>query len=126
MPREPEPRLSLRELQARLRKDLRGLHHPPLGACAALTEEVGEVAKILLDHHGYGKPLDKAALGSELADVLVCLCEIATLHGIELDAAATRKASDLATRARKWRRDLGTALARSWKRPAGPGARRPD
>ena len=114
------------DLQKRLKDLLRGLEHPPLGSVAALSEEVGEVAKLLLDHHAYGKALDPAALGGELADVLVCLCEIATLHGVDLGDAAAKKLSDLATRAPQWRKDLGAALDAAWKNPAGPAASRPD
>lgn len=120
---QPTP-LSLTDIQARLRAILRGLEHPPLGAATALSEEVGEVAKLLLDHHAYGKPLDQDKLGGELADVLTCLCEIASLHGIDLGAAAAGKLEDLATRAPKWRADLGAAIDSAWTRPSGPGARR--
>jgi NTP pyrophosphatase (non-canonical NTP hydrolase) len=118
--------ITLRDLQARLADVLRGLAHPPLASAAALSEEVGEVAKHLLDHHGYGKPLSADALAGELADVLVCLNEIATLHGIDLGAAMLAKLDDLAARAPKWRKDLGAALDSAWKNPAGPAARRPD
>lgn len=114
------------ELQARLRELLRGLEHPPLGASTALAEEAGEVAKLILDHHAYGRPLDPDKLGGELADVLVCLCEIATLHGIDLGAAAASKLASLAERAPKWRKDLGAALDASWKNPSGPAAKRPE
>ena len=118
--------ITLQDLQARLAAVLRGLAHPPLGSSAALSEEVGEVAKHLLDHHGYGKALDAAALGGELADVLVCLCEIATLHRIDLDAAVRAKLADIAARAPGWRKDFGPALDAAWKNPAGPAAQRPD
>jgi NTP pyrophosphatase (non-canonical NTP hydrolase) len=121
-----EPPITLRDLQARLAAVLRGLAHPPLASGAALSEEVGEVAKHLLDHHGYGKPLDAGALGGELADVLVCLCEIATLHKIDLDASVRAKLADLAARAPGWRKDLGAALDAAWRNPAGPAATRPD
>lgn len=117
---------TIEDLQKRLKEILRGLEHPPLGSAAALAEEVGEVSKLLLDHHAYGKALDPAALGGELADVLVCLCEIATLHGVDLDAAGAKKLADLATRAPGWRKDLGAALDAAWKNPTGPAARRPD
>ena len=117
---------TIEELQKRLKDLLLGIEHPPLGSAAALSEEVGEVAKLLLDHHAYGKALDSGALGGELADVLVCLCEIATLHRIDLGAAARKKLEDLAARAPEWRRDLGPALDAAWKNPAGPAASRPS
>lgn len=101
---------TLESLRKRLDAILADLQHPPLGAATALAEECGEVAKLLLDHHAYGSTLDKDALGGELVDVIVCVCEIATLHGIDLDRAAASKLEDLARRAPKWREQLGQAL----------------
>ena len=75
---------TLESLRRRLDEILDGLQHPPLGAATALAEECGEVAKLVLDHHAYGGPLDSHALGGELVDVMVCLCEIASQHGIDL------------------------------------------
>ena len=118
--------VTISEAQAALAAILAGLHHPPLGAAAALSEETGETSKILLDHHGYGKPLDKSALAGELADVFVCLAEIATLHGIDLGEAVSTKVDDLAKRAPKWRTDISGALDAAWKGAHGNGARRPD
>jgi len=97
----------------RLRRALRGLDHPPLGQSTALAEECGEVAKLLLDHHAYGKALDQQKLAGELADVFTCLAEIATQHNIVLGEAVANKTRDLAQRANKWRKELGPALARS-------------
>ena len=57
----PDP-LTLESLRQRLETILKGLHHPPLGASTALAEECGEAAKLLLDHHAYGAPLDRDAL----------------------------------------------------------------
>jgi NTP pyrophosphatase (non-canonical NTP hydrolase) len=119
------PTITIQDLQARLRSLLLGLEHPPLGAAAALSEEVGEVAKLLLDHHAYGKALDRNALGGELSDVLVCLCEIATLHGVDLGASLETKLADLSARAPAWRKDLGGAIDAAWRNPAGPAASRP-
>lgn len=104
---------SINAAAGRLSRALRGLDHPPLGQSTALAEECGEVAKVLLDHHAYGKPLDRALLGGELADVFTCLAEIATHHGIDLGTAIEAKTKDLAVRARKWRKELSPQLARA-------------
>lgn len=103
----------LEQLRARFTEILAGLEHPPLGAATALAEECGEVAKLLLDHHAYGKAMDVGELGGELCDVLICLFEIATLHGVDLDAAIAAKDADLSRRAPKWREQLGEALKKS-------------
>ncbi len=104
---------SLNEFRQHFASILEGLEHPPLGMAAALAEECGEVSKVLLDHHAYGGALDQTDLGGELIDVFICLCEIATAHGIDLDSAAEAKALDIAARAPKWRVELAEALKRS-------------
>ena len=111
---DASPALTLEAFRKETSTVLAGLEHPPLGSGVALAEECGEVAKILLDVHGYGRPLDPAALAGELVDVLVCIAEIATAHGIDLDRAARTKLDDLARRAPAWRADpvLMQALAK--------------
>ncbi len=104
---------SLESLRRRFDGILHGLHHPPLGSSTALAEECGEVARLLLDHHAYGVPLNKDALAAELLDVVVCVCEIASLHDIDLDAAAAAKVEDLEERAPRWRDELAEALRRA-------------
>ncbi|HYC76494.1 MAG TPA: hypothetical protein VEI02_02600 [Planctomycetota bacterium] len=116
---------TLSELQRRLEVALEGLRHPPLGSVAALAEEVGELSKLLVDHHCYGKAFDAEAFGDELADVFICLCELATLHAVDLEAATLRKTEKVATKAAGWRADLGGALQRAWTRPYGDAVKPP-
>ncbi|MSR73872.1 MAG: hypothetical protein EXS14_00145 [Planctomycetes bacterium] len=115
--------LTIAESCRQLRSTLRGLQHPPLGQATALAEECGEVAKLLLDTHAYGKPLSKADLGGELADVFVCLAEIATAHKVDLGAAVESKLSDLKRRAPIWRKELAAALAASRQATTAAGRR---
>ena len=111
----PDPPLEfdLACLQAWARRTLAGLEHPPLGMAAALAEECGEVSADLLEHHAYGKELDHDSLGDELVDVLVCLLEIASHHGIDFQEAARRKLTEIASKTPEWRRTLGEALKKS-------------
>ena len=66
---------------------------PPLANLARLTEEVGELARLL--NHRFGpkkKKQDEAEqdLGEELADVLFVLLVIANQQGIDLGASLER------------------------------------
>ena len=66
---------------------------PPLANLARLTEEVGELARLL--NHRFGpktKKPDEADqdLGEELADVLFVLLVIANQQGIDLGASLER------------------------------------
>jgi NTP pyrophosphatase (non-canonical NTP hydrolase) len=63
---------------------------PPLANLARLTEEVGELARLL--NHRFGPKKKKAAeadqeLGEELADILFVLLVIANEQGIDLGEA---------------------------------------
>jgi NTP pyrophosphatase (non-canonical NTP hydrolase) len=63
---------------------------PPLANLARLTEEVGELARLL--NHRFGPKTKKPGeaeqdLGEELADVLFVLLVIANQQGIDLGAA---------------------------------------
>lgn len=61
----------------------------PLTNMAVLTEEVGEVARVLArtDGEQSAKPTDKLNLADELADVLWVVCAIANQHGVDLTEA---------------------------------------
>ena len=59
---------------------------------AVLTEEVGEVARVIARRYGdqSSKPGDDLDLGDELADVLWVVMCLANQTGIDLDAALER------------------------------------
>ncbi|MFT5037088.1 MAG: NTP pyrophosphatase (non-canonical NTP hydrolase) [Candidatus Azotimanducaceae bacterium] len=72
-----------------------------LSQLAALTEEVGEVARVMNHTHGdkVKKPTeDENDLGRELGDVLFALICIANKHEIELDDAFTKSMEKSRTR----------------------------
>ena len=102
--------IDLSELQERVEATLAQVRHPRVGAALALAEETGEVCDLVLKRECYGQALDRAALGGELADVLVCLAELATSYGIDLGQAVQLKLEDLAQRAPKWAETLGPHL----------------
>ncbi|MDB5245216.1 MAG: nucleotide pyrophosphohydrolase [Parcubacteria group bacterium] len=67
---------------------------PPLSELAALTEEVGELARLL--NHIYGSKPKKVEesqqeLGGELIDVIFATMCIANNHGIDLDIEFKKK-----------------------------------
>lgn len=67
---------------------------PPLSQMAALSEEAGEVARLL--NHLYGSKPKKQEearqeLGGELMDVIFATMCLANSHGIDLDAEFEKK-----------------------------------
>jgi len=83
-------------------------YFPPLPMLARLTEEVGELSRVLMHRYGGKKPKEGEALGDvgeEIADaifVLVCLAN--SLH-IDLDAAFAQMMAKFRSRdATRWTR----------------------
>jgi len=95
---------SLNQLQLRIDEILQGYEKPywePLSNVARLSEEVGEVARIV--NHRYGdkpkKPGEKDDdLEDELADVLWTVICLANQEGINLDVGIERAIDKLLVR----------------------------
>ncbi len=116
----PQPPLDLPALQRRVAALLAPVAHPRAGAALALAEEAGEVCKLVLERECYGDPAAAGKLAGELADVVVCVAELATRYGVDLDAVVRAKLDDLARRVPTWEATLGPALADARRRMDGP------
>ena len=96
--------MSLSDCQKRIDKNHQQYAKPywdPLSQLARLTEEVGEVARIL--NHTYGDKPKKPGeqhqeLADELADVMYVLLSLANSENIELDIPMERAINKLVTR----------------------------
>lgn len=95
---------TLKDIQKQIDDILQGYEKPywsPLSIMARLTEETGEVARIL--NHKYGdkpkKPTEKDDdLEDELADVLWTVILLANREGVDLDAGLQRAIDKLLVR----------------------------
>lgn len=79
-----------------------GGYFSPLTNMAILTEETGEVARIMARQYGdqVAKPGDKCSLSDELADVIWVVTAIANQTGIDLTEAIARNIEKKNTRDR--------------------------
>lgn len=73
-------------------KTVGGGYFSPLTNMAVLSEEVGEVARVMARSYGdqVSKPGDNLNLADELADVLWVICAIANQTGVSLTEALHR------------------------------------
>ena len=108
--------VSLGDFQRRTEAVLAKVAHPRVLAAVALMEETGELAKLVLDHEGYGQPLDPKKLEGELADIAVALAELASRYSVDLEKACEEKLLDLARRVPSWIEKFGPALDKARKR----------
>ncbi|WP_457637499.1 nucleotide pyrophosphohydrolase [Oceanithermus sp.] len=80
-------------------------YFPPLLMLARLTEETGEVARVLAHAHGKTPKPGEAAgdLAEELADLLFVIVSMANSHGIDLEEAFMKAMSKYEARdAGRW------------------------
>jgi NTP pyrophosphatase (non-canonical NTP hydrolase) len=108
--------VNLQDFQKRTETILAPVAHPRVLSVLALVEETGELAKLVLDHEGYGQPLDPVKLSGEIADIAVALAEVSTRHGVDLEKACSEKLADLEKRVPGWVGKFGPALEKARRR----------
>lgn len=83
-------------------------YFPPLPMLARLTEEVGELARVLMHQYGGKKPKpgeDPGDAGEEIADAMFVLVCLANSLEIDLDAAFAKMMDKYRARdATRWKR----------------------
>ena len=103
--------MEINEAQLKVREVLGELFHPRLGSFIALTEEVGELADTVMQREIYGQGENHEAMAAEMADVLICLLELASVYDLDLQAAFTEKLSTIEGKLPQWREKYGPSLA---------------
>ena len=103
--------MEIEHLQSEVRRLMEGIEHPRVGAALALTEEVGEVVRCVLEREYYGAE-DSAAMADEIGDVLVALTELCDRYDLSLQACADSALAKLAEKAPGWRESLGDRLTK--------------
>jgi len=93
------------------------LRHPRLGAVLALTEELGELVKEIMEIEIYNTahlPLEEAAkakLSAEAGDILFSLFEVCTAYEIDLTTAYEAKFAKLQSMQADWLIRFGPHLS---------------
>ncbi len=103
--------MDIQQSQHELAQLLRKVRHPRLGTVLGLYEEVGELAKVLMNWEIYGER-DRENLTEECADIFFSLVDIANAYGIDLDAACTRKLQITKDKISRWESKYGQRLSK--------------
>ncbi len=102
--------MEITDAQKEVEKVLGDIQHPRLASFIALTEEVGELADQIMKLEIYDETTDKDNLKGEIADCLICLLELSTVYGIDLDKEFQNKIKTIKPRAERWKSSLKTVL----------------
>jgi NTP pyrophosphatase (non-canonical NTP hydrolase) len=103
--------MTIHEAQRELAQLLSKVRHLRVGAALGLYEEVGELAKALMNWEIYGER-DRENLTEECADIFFSLVDISNAYGIDLDAACTRKLHNTRDKVEKWESKYGQRLSK--------------
>lgn len=100
---------TLFQLQQEQNELLKGIEHPRLGNIVGLFEEVGELAKEIMEVEIYGQPKQKD-LAKECADILFSLLSICDSYGVILSDEYVAKVGEISKKIPDWRIKYGKTL----------------
>jgi len=102
---------TLQKLQEEQKELLIGIEHPRLGNIIGLFEEVGELAKEIVEIEIYDE-LRKKEFEDECADVLFSLISLCDSYDADLQSAYLRKIEKIKGKIPEWREKYGENLKR--------------
>jgi NTP pyrophosphatase (non-canonical NTP hydrolase) len=102
--------MNLSDYQNEIKNIFKNLVHPRLGSYIALTEEVGELGKEIMEKEIYSQTNDNQKIGEELCDVLISVLELSNLYNIDLEKEFNKKLDYTKTRISKWEKSLSEPL----------------
>lgn len=103
--------MDIHETQSELKDLLKKIQHPRIGAVLGLYEEIGEMAKAVMNWEMYGeRNLDN--LREECADAFFSLIDIANAYGIDLDQACSAKLAHTKSKVSTWETKYGPRLSK--------------
>src|SRR3989344_8707568 len=106
--------MDIREIQYYLADLLKNIRHPRLGTVLGLQEEVGELAKNIMNWEIYDDR-DADNLGEELADCFFSLIDIANAYKIDLESACNKKLDSIKSKVAKWEEKYASSLKQKRK-----------
>ncbi len=102
--------MEIQQAQQKIKELLGEIEHPRLASFIALTEEVGEVANEIMKKEIYEETEDIEELKGEIADVLICVLELANVYNFDLSSEFEKKLERIKPRADKWKIELKDLL----------------
>lgn len=94
--------MNIKTAQELVKDEFATIRHPRIASYIALSEEVGEIADLIMKKEFYNEPISKEALAGECADTLICLLELAENYDIDLEQSFIKKIDELRPRIKKW------------------------
>lgn len=90
---------------------MKEIQHPRIATVLGLYEEVGELAKAVMNWEIYGEK-DKENFREECADIFFSLIDVANAYDIDLDVACESKLSNTRTKIDSWTKKYGDRLGK--------------
>jgi NTP pyrophosphatase (non-canonical NTP hydrolase) len=103
--------MDIHATQVEMKELLKNIQHPRLGAVLGMYEEVGELAKAVMNWEMYGER-DVQNLQEECADIFFSLIDIVNAYGVNLDEACVAKLENTKSKISKWEGKYGARLSK--------------
>lgn len=102
--------MELPEVQIFLKKLLEKVAHPRIGTVIGLQEEIGKLAKIVMNVDIYGYPLNRNELENGCADVFLAILDVCNAYGVDIAKASEKKIEAIKSKINQWEKAHGRTL----------------
>jgi len=94
--------MNLEEIQGFCKKILTKVSYPRLGAMIGLQEELGEIAKILMDVEIYERPLEKKLFEKKFGETFFSLIDLCNSYDIDLEKISKTRIKEIKEKINDW------------------------
>lgn len=98
------------EIQNFCRELLLRVAYPRVGTIIGLQEEVGKVAKIIMDIEIYGKPFEKNLFEKKCSELFFSFIDLCNSYDVDLENISKIRIKEIKKKIEKWEKEHGDIL----------------
>ena len=102
--------MHLNEMQKFCRQLLSRVAYPRIGTLVGLQEEIGKMAKIIMDIEIYGRPIDKKVIEKECSELFFSFIDLCNSYDIEIERVSQSRIKEIKKKINKWEKEHGEIL----------------
>ncbi len=102
--------MQLNEIQKFCRELLSKVSYPRVGTIIGLQEEIGRLAKVIMDVEIYGKSFDKNKMEQKCSEVFFSFIDLCNSYDIELDKVSKSRIEEIKKKINKWEKEHSETL----------------
>lgn len=98
------------EIQKFCRELLSRVAYPRVGTIIGLQEEIGKIAKIIMDIEIYGKPFEKSLLEEKCSGLFFSFIDLCNSYDVDLEKISKVRIEEIKKKIEKWEKEHSDIL----------------